>query len=277
MQDPMLSIKSDKIAIIIPMSKIVTAAVLAIGDELLSGRTRDANITYIANALTHKGINLCEARIIADTSDAIIAAVNELRLKYDYLFTTGGIGPTHDDITADSIAAAFGVNISPHPEATRRLAAHYAAAHLEFNPPRQRMARIPHGASLIDNPVSVAPGFILDNVYVMAGIPRICQAMLDGVLARLKGGMRIHSITLTANMPEAQMADFAARQQRTHQGVNIGLYPFYAPEGLGVSLVIRGGNKDVLEQIAAAARQFILNNGAKIITRPIANTEAQTP
>lgn len=253
-------------------AKMIRAAVLAIGDELLSGRTRDANISYIATRLDTIGIVLCEARIIADLPSAIISAVNELRAKYDYLFTTGGIGPTHDDITADNIAAAFGVEISPHPEARRRLLAHYASASLEFNPPRQRMARIPHGARLIDNPVSAAPGFIIDNVYVMAGIPRICQAMLDGILPTLVGGVQIHSVTITANMPEAQLADFAAAQQAAHEGVSIGLYPFYAPAGLGVSLVARGHLPSVLCEIEQAVCDFIHAEGAQIVERPVSTT-----
>ena len=165
-----------------------TAAMLVIGDEILSGRTRDSNAHHLAGELTQRGIRLMEVRVVADDQPAIVAAVNALRAAFDNVFTSGGIGPTHDDITADAIAAAFGVAIDHRADAMALLQAHYDRAGLPFTESRKRMARIPEGATLIENPVSVAPGFSLGNVHVMAGVPNIFQAMLQGVLAGLAGG-----------------------------------------------------------------------------------------
>ena len=170
------------------MAEIMTAAMIVIGDEILSGRTKDRNIGHLADVLTAIGIDLKEVRIVPDEEDEIVAAVNALRARYGYVFTTGGIGPTHDDITADAIAAAFGVGIGLREDARALLAAHYERAGLEFNSARQRMGRIPDGARLIDNPVSIAPGFTIGNVHVMAGVPDIFAAMLASVLPGLTGG-----------------------------------------------------------------------------------------
>jgi molybdenum cofactor synthesis domain-containing protein len=248
--------------------KQVTAAVLVIGDEILSGRTKDSNIAHIATTLGEIGISVKEARVVADDQHAIVGAVNALRASYDYVFTTGGIGPTHDDITADCIAAAFGVRIGPHPEARRRLEAHYAASEIEFNAARQRMTRIPEGASLIDNPVSAAPGFTIGNVHVMAGIPKIMQAMLDGLLPRLEGGERIQSVTITGNVPEGTIADKMEALQAAHKGVSIGLYPYYAAGQAGVSVVLRGVDSVVLGEIASAVKEHILAIGGSLVERP---------
>src|SRR5215203_4679824 len=174
--------------------EVVTAALLVIGDEILSGRTKDKNIGYIAEYLTAIGIDLKEVRVVPDEEDEIVAAINALRQRYGYLFTTGGIGPTHDDITADCIAKAFGVGISEHPEAIDRMTRYYGDAAL-FTPARRRMARVPHGGVLVDNPVSVAPGFQMENVFTFAGIPRIVEGMFDAMKHRLVGGKPMLSRT----------------------------------------------------------------------------------
>ena len=183
-----------------------TAAMLVIGDEILSGRTRDTNTHHLAEVLTARGIRLMEARVVADDAPAIIAAVNALRGTWDHVFTSGGIGPTHDDITAEAIAAAFGVGISHRADAMALLSAHYAARGMEFNAARQRMARIPDGAQLIDNPVSIAPGFTLGNVHVMAGVPNIFQAMVASVLPKLVGGPPLLSQNLRVMRGEGEIA-----------------------------------------------------------------------
>ena len=188
-----------------------TAAMLVIGDEILSGRTRDSNMHHLAQALTERGIALCEVRVVADDHAAIVAGVGALRGTHDHVFTSGGIGPTHDDITADAIAAAFGVAITHRADAMALLAAHYDRQNLDFNDARQRMARIPDGATLIDNPVSIAPGFTLGNVHVMAGVPRIFEAMLAGVLATITGGTPLVSRSLRVLRGEGEIAaPFAA-------------------------------------------------------------------
>ncbi len=250
------------------IQKQVTAAVLIIGNEILSGRTQDKNLAYIGHQLAEIGIELMEARIVQDVADEIISAVNILRVRYDYLFTTGGIGPTHDDITADCIAQAFGVEIGPHAEAVERLTAHYQRNGVEFNEARQRMTRIPHGAELIDNPVSAAPGFYIENVYVMAGIPKIMQAMLQGILSTLKGGEAISHISVTANVPEGKIADAMEALQADYPHINIGLYPFYGPDGAGVSVVARGQDKQALEQIEAAIKSHLRTIDAPLIDKP---------
>ena len=182
-----------------------TAAMLVIGDEILSGRTRDSNLYYLAGELTRHGINLSEVRIVADDTAAIVAGVNALRGQYDHVFTSGGIGPTHDDITADAIAAAFGVMITHRADAVALLGAHYERQNLPFNDARMRMARIPDGARLIENPVSIAPGFSLGNVHVMAGVPRIFEAMVASVLPTLTGGEPLLSQTLRLMRGEGEV------------------------------------------------------------------------
>ena len=188
-------------------SASVTAALIIIGNEVLSGRTHDKNLPYIAEKLNGVGVRLTEARVIPDIPDIIIRTVRELRANFTYVFTTGGIGPTHDDITADCVAEAMGVSIDIDPEALRRLEIHYENSGLEINEARLRMARIPAGATLIDNPISAAPGFRISNVHVMAGVPKIMQAMLDGILPTLKGGRPMISITLRCSLPEGRIAE----------------------------------------------------------------------
>jgi molybdenum cofactor synthesis domain-containing protein len=227
----------------------VSAAVLVIGDEILSGRTQDSNTAHIARFLGALGIDLGEARVVGDVQDEIVAALNALRACYTYVFTTGGIGPTHDDITADAIAAAFGVGIDYHPEALALLEARYKPG--EFNAMRKRMARIPDGASLIHNRVSTAPGFQLGNVFVMAGVPMIMRAMLEELAPRLKRGAPVHSATIEARIPEGRIAAALARIQDGHKTVSVGSYPFYREDGTGAQFVVRG--RDPVEVEATAA------------------------
>ena len=186
--------------------KIVTACLVIIGNEILSGRTQDANLAYLAKGLNSVGIRLREVRVIPDVADTIVATVNELRAGFDYVFTTGGIGPTHDDITSETIARAFGVRWVLDPEAKRRLAAGYKDPS-ELNEARLRMAHVPEGAVLIDNPVSRAPGFQIGNVFVLAGVPRVMQAMFDGIKHRLKGGAPVLSRSVVCALPEGILAE----------------------------------------------------------------------
>ncbi len=217
-----------------------TAAMLVIGDEILSGRTRDTNTHHLAEVLTARGIRLMEARVVADDAPAIIAAVNALRGTWDHVFTSGGIGPTHDDITAEAIAAAFGVGISHRADAMALLSAHYAARGMEFNAARQRMARIPDGAQLIDNPVSIAPGFTLGNVHVMAGVPNIFQAMVAGVVQGLVGGAPLLSQSLRVSRGEGEIAGPFADLAADFPDLTMGSYPFVQNGAFGTNLVIRG-------------------------------------
>ena len=217
-----------------------TAAMLVIGDEILSGRTRDSNMHFLATELTNHGIPLREARVVPDDHTTIVAALNSLRAAHDHVFTSGGIGPTHDDITADAVAAAFGVNIDIRADAHALLAAHYARAGLEFNAARQRMARIPDGATLIDNPVSTAPGFTLGNVHVMAGVPNIFQAMVASVLPTLTGGPPLLSQSLQVNRGEGDIAADFGTLAADFPDLSMGSYPFIRNGAHGTNLVIRG-------------------------------------
>jgi molybdenum cofactor synthesis domain-containing protein len=226
-----------------------TAAMLVIGDEILSGRTQDTNINYAARFLGSLGIDLKEARVVPDVETEIVVAVNALRSRYDYLFTTGGIGPTHDDITADAMARAFNVPIDYHPEALNLIGSRYKPG--ELNEMRKRMARIPDGARLIYNSVSAAPGFQIENVFVMAGVPMIMRAMLEDVAPRLKRGQPVHTSTVSAPVPEGRIAAALAEIQRAHATVALGSYPYYRENGYGVQLVVRG--RDAAEVDAAAS------------------------
>lgn len=217
-----------------------TAAMLVIGDEILSGRTRDSNMHYLAGELTRIGIRLAEVRVVADDHAAIVAAVNALRGAYDTVFTSGGIGPTHDDITADAIAAAFDVPISHRADAMALLGAHYDRQGLPFNEARQRMARIPDGALLIENPVSIAPGFSLHNVHVMAGVPSIFQAMVASVLPTLTGGAPLLSQSLRVNRGEGEIASAFGALAAEFPDLQMGSYPFNTNGVYGTNLVVRG-------------------------------------
>ncbi|OEJ65085.1 competence/damage-inducible protein A [Magnetovibrio blakemorei] len=232
-----------------------TACVLVIGNEVLSGRTKDANINYLAEELTKLGIPLVECRVIRDVEAEIIEAVNACRAKYTYVFTTGGIGSTHDDITAKSVAAAFGLDFGTHPEAERILLAHYGD---KANTARMRMAMTPAGAHLIDNPVSKAPGFRVENVYVMAGVPVIARAMFDGIKGTLKGGriMVVQTVS-TIGISEGMIGEELRVLQDHHASVDIGSYPFLKFGGFGTNLVVRGADKAQVEAACADIRAMI--------------------
>jgi molybdenum cofactor synthesis domain-containing protein len=218
---------------------IVTAALLVIGDEILSGRTKDKNIGHIADHLTAIGIQMKEVRIVADEEAEIVAAVNALRSRYDYLFTTGGIGPTHDDITADSVAKAFGVGIDVDERALAPMRAYFQRRGVELTPARMRMARIPFGAELVENSISIAPGFMLGNVIVMAGIPSIMQVMLDAATKFLKTGKKMLSTAMDLHRPEGEIAEMFGALQKRYPDVPMGSYPFQRDGKPGTQLVLR--------------------------------------
>ncbi|MQY43573.1 competence/damage-inducible protein A [Epibacterium sp. SM1969] len=216
-----------------------TAAMLVIGDEILSGRTRDANMFYLAGELANHGIDLKEVRVVSDDAQAIVTAVTALSGGYDHIFTSGGIGPTHDDITADCIARAFDAPIDVRDDARAILEEHYRQNGRELNAARLRMARIPEGASLIENPVSSAPGFTLRNVHVMAGVPTVFQAMVASVLATIAGGAPLLSQTLRINRGEGEIADGLSAVAKAHPEVSIGCYPFQHNGAFGANVVVR--------------------------------------
>lgn len=216
-----------------------TAAMLVIGDEILSGRTRDSNMHFLAGELTRHGIDLREVRVVSDDANAIVAAVRALARAYDHVFTSGGIGPTHDDITADCIARAFDRTIDVRDDARALLQAHYDRSGLELNAARLRMARIPDGAALIDNPVSTAPGFTVENVHVMAGVPSVFQAMVASVLPTLTGGAPLMSQTLRVMRGEGDIAEILSAVAGDYADVNIGCYPFQKDGAYGANVVLR--------------------------------------
>ncbi|MEI9990082.1 MAG: molybdopterin-binding protein [Rhizomicrobium sp.] len=239
----------------------VTAAILVIGDEILSGRTQDTNTAYIAKFLAALGIDLREARVVPDIRAEIVAAVNALRARYTYVFTTGGIGPTHDDITFESIAAAFGVDVHYHPEAMAMMAARYKPG--EFNEARKRMALVPVGAELVRNSVSTAPGVHIGNVFVMAGVPMIMRAMLDAIEPLLARGAVVHAATVQTKVPEGRLAAGLEAIQKAHKDVAIGSYPFYREDGSGVQLVARGRDADEVETAAREIETMLRDLGAE--------------
>lgn len=235
-----------------------TAAMLVIGDEILSGRTRDANMHYLAGQLTDAGIDLKEVRVVSDDHECIVAGVSALSEKYDTVVTSGGIGPTHDDITADAIGAAFGKNVDIRADAHDLLAAHYERQGLEFNEARKRMARIPDGATLIDNPVSVAPGFTLENVHVMAGVPSVFQAMVASVLPTLTGGAPLQSETLRVDRGEGDIAQPLGEIASAFTDLSFGSYPFQRDGKFGSNVVIRGTDLGRLEQALIRLKSALL-------------------
>ena len=240
-----------------------TAAILVIGDEILSGRTQDTNSNAIARFLAALGIDLKEVRVVGDKEGEIVAALNALRDRYDFVFTTGGIGPTHDDITADAVAKAFGVGIGYHPDAYALLEARYPPG--EFTEARKRMARAPHGASLVANSVSGAPGFHIGNVYVMAGVPGVMRAMLEAIAPELPHDIPVTSVTLDVGLPEGKVAAGLSALQKAHADVAIGSYPFYregSAQPFGAQLVIRGRDVDAVERAAAALEEMLRALGA---------------
>ncbi len=239
----------------------VTAAVVIIGNEILSGRTRDTNVAYLAVELEAIGVRLREVRVVPDVEADIVRAVNECRARYDHVFTTGGIGPTHDDITAASVAKAFDVPLVRHAQAAARLQAHYGAEQL--NEARLRMANTPAGAALIDNPVSVAPGFRIGNVYVLAGVPSIMQAMFAGLKHGLTGGPPMLSRTIGAFLAEGAIAAGLGALQDRYARLEIGSYPFFRQGKFGTSLVLRGTESAAVEAAAAELRALIRSLGGE--------------
>jgi molybdenum cofactor synthesis domain-containing protein len=239
----------------------VSAAVLLIGDELLSGRTQDVNLQTLAKFLAPIGVQIQEVRVVPDIPDRIVEAVNALRGAFDYVFTTGGIGPTHDDKTADAIAAAFGVGIGVRDDARAILAAHYKGDD-NLNDARLRMARIPDGASLVANPVSKAPGFQIGNVFVMAGVPSIMRGMLEDIGPRLKGGAVVRSKTVRGiGLKESLIAAALEALEQSSPGVTFGSYPWFAPEGSGVHLVARSAEAAALARAGEAMAEIIRGCG----------------
>lgn len=242
----------------------VTAALLIIGNEILSGRTKDANLPHIAEVLNSVGVRLKEARVVPDIEDEIIAAVNALRAKFDYVFTTGGIGPTHDDITADCIAKAFGQPLIQNPEALRRLQVRYQEVGIELTEARLRMANTPEQASLIDNPISTAPGFRVENVFVMAGVPKIMQAMLDNIKGELKGGLPVQSRSVLCNLGEGTIAAGLGDIQLRYPEVDIGSYPrFSGDSNFRVTLVARHSDIELLDKVIADISHLIRELGGE--------------
>jgi molybdenum cofactor synthesis domain-containing protein len=235
--------------------RVWTAALVVIGDEILSGRTEDRNIAQVANWLNPQGIRLMEVRVVADVQEAIVGAVNALRSKHDYLFTTGGIGPTHDDITVDAIAAAFGVPVIVHPEARRILEDYYRDRPLGLTEARLRMARVPEGAELIPNPTSGAPGVRMDNVFILAGVPNIAKAMLEALDGKLEGGKPVVSVTVRAHAAESDVAELLKQVQDQHAGVSIGSYPFYGGGRFGADFVIRSVDRELANACADVLRK----------------------
>ncbi len=228
-----------------------TAAMLVIGDEILSGRTRDSNMYHLAGQLTERGIDLREVRVVSDDAGAITEAVKALSGAYDHVFTSGGIGPTHDDITADCIAAAFGVHIDVRDDARALLQAHYDRQGTELNAARLRMARIPDGATLIENPVSVAPGFTMGNVHVMAGVPAVFQAMVQSILPTLTGGAPLISRTRRIDRGEGDIAGPLGELAQAYPALSIGSYPFQKDGRYGANIVLRGTDAALLDEALA--------------------------
>jgi len=249
--------------------RIWTAALVVIGDEILSGRTQDRNIAQIAVWLNAQGIRLAEVRVVGDRTEAIVEAVNALRARNDYLFTTGGIGPTHDDITVDAIAEAFGVPVVHHPAALAMLERHYAQRGEALTEARKRMARVPEGAELIENRISGAPGIRIGNVFVMAGVPHITAGMLDALTGTLEGGAPLVSRTIGSWVAESEVADLLREAERAHAGVAIGSYPFFREGRVGANFVIRATDPAVVDACVMELRARFANAGFETINGEI--------
>jgi molybdenum cofactor synthesis domain-containing protein len=233
-------------------NKTWTAALLVIGDEILSGRTQDRNVAQVATWLNEQGIRLVEVRVVPDDTGRIAEAVNTLRSTHDYLFTTGGIGPTHDDITVDAIAAAFGVPVIVHPAARRILEDYYRERPGGLTDARLRMARVPEGAELIENPTSGAPGVRMGNVFILAGVPNIAASMLEGLTGKLEGGRPVVSVTVGARAAESEVADLLRETEAAHPGVAIGSYPFFKDGRFGANFVVRSEDAELARTTAEA-------------------------
>jgi len=240
--------------------RIWTAALLVIGDEILSGRTQDRNVAQVAEWMNRQGIRLAEVRIVPDNIERIAEAVNALRSAHDYLFTTGGIGPTHDDITVDAIAAAFGVPVVVHP-AARRILEQFYATRGGLNEARLRMARVPQGAELLANPMSGAPGVKIANVYILAGVPSIAATMLEALDGRLEGGRPMISVTVGAFAAESEVADLLRETEAAHEGVSIGSYPFARDGRFGANFVIRCEDGALAERCAGQLAEGLARAG----------------
>ena len=247
------------------MADRVTAAVMIIGDEILSGRTQDTNLNFIAKYLGTYGVDLAEARVVPDIKEEIIAALNALRAKYDYVITTGGIGPTHDDITADCVAEAFGVELYEHPEILEMMRSRWQG---ELNAARRRMARVPVGGTLVKNAVQGPPGFQIGNVFVLAGVPMVMRGMMDDVVPRLRHGAVVIAKTVRVEgAGEGVIAEPLANLAKAHPDLSIGSYPFFGPQGYGSNLVVRGRDGAVVEQTVEDLIEALADIGAKSISR----------
>ncbi|MCI5049211.1 MAG: competence/damage-inducible protein A [Rickettsiales bacterium] len=249
------------------MSGHTTACLIIIGNEILSGRTKDKNLAHLGEELNKMGIRLMEGRVIPDVAETIVATLNECRAKFTYVFTTGGIGPTHDDITTVCVAQAFGVKVIRHPEAERRLLAHYKPE--DVNEARMKMADVPDGATLIDNPVSAAPGYRIGNVFVMAGVPRIMHAMLDFCKNQLEGGEPVKSNVLDVEMAEGNIADKLGFIQEKFSDVEIGIYPKIRNGKLASTIVLRCADARMLMDATDATEAMLSDLGAEISDREL--------
>jgi molybdenum cofactor synthesis domain-containing protein len=247
------------------MQKQKTAAMIIIGNEILSGRTQDKNLNYIAKKLASMGIIFAEARVVRDIEEDIVKTVNELRAKYDYIFTTGGIGPTHDDITSECISAAFGVKWVVHEEARQRLEEYYKNRGAELNDARLRMAKTPEGAELIDNPITSAPGYRIGNVFVLAGIPSIMQVMFDYASEQLDGGMPIVSETVSCDLVEGDIAADLEAIQKQFTGTDIGSYPFIYQGKYAAAFVIRSVDEKLVEGAKLAIENMVRTHKGNFI------------
>ncbi len=244
--------------------RIWTAALVVIGDEILSGRTQDRNVAQLATWLNVQGIRLAEVRVVADREDAIVEAVNTLRARNDYLFTTGGIGPTHDDITVDAIAVALGVGVEHHPDAMATLEAYYATRG-GLTEARARMARVPAGAGLIENRVSGAPGIHVANIFIMAGVPHITAGMLDMLTGTLEGGRPVVSRTIGCWVAESEVADLLRDAEKAHAGVSIGSYPFFREGRTGANFVVRSPDPALADTCIANLATALTETGRTVI------------
>ena len=242
---------------------VSTAGIIIIGDEILSGRTKDTNINWIATELSNIGVRLIEARIISDDSETIIETVKNFTKKFTYVFSCGGIGPTHDDITTESVAKAFDQKLVKDPEAMRRLKLHYEGTNIEFNEARQKMAIIPTNSSLIDNPVSAAPGFKIENLFVFAGVPKIMQGMFNTILNDLIGGVKLKSKTVSSNIGEGLIAKDLERIEKKFKNVKIGSYPYFKPGNFGTSIVLRSESEILLNQASETVLSTIIKLGGE--------------
>lgn len=243
------------------MSRVYRAALIVIGNEILSGRTQDKNIAYLAKWLNQQGIRLHQVRVVPDETPEIVEAVNAVRAKYDYVFTTGGIGPTHDDITVDAISAAFGVPTVLHPKAEQVLREHYKD---RITDARLRMARVPQGADLIENSVSAAPGIQIGNVYIMAGIPSVMQGMLASLSGQLEGGAPVVSETVSAFVAESQVADLLVQVETSFADILVGSYPVWRGNRVGANFVVSSSQPDQVKRAAQAIREGLGKMGIDI-------------